>query len=136
MQKALQEMIRNKLTTLQRLEVSHERIINNEDVLSMVMHADAENIRMTLEGVNKESFDQVVRAILSARKVYIVGIRSASAIAEFLGPAHRSDQRIDQRKRRHERIYKRNHITLSLQCMIRQLSQGGSCILQARADAM
>ena len=85
MQKALQEMIRNKLTTLQRLEVSHERIINNEDVLSMVMHADAENIRMTLEGVNKESFDQVVRAILSARKVYIVGIRSASAIAEFLG---------------------------------------------------
>ena len=85
MQKALQEMIRNKLTTLQRLEVSHERIINNEDVLSMVMHADAENIRMTLESVNKESFDQVVRAILSARKVYIVGIRSASAIAEFLG---------------------------------------------------
>lgn len=85
MQKALQEVIRNKLTALQRLEVSHERIINNEDVLSMVMHADAENIRMTLGRVNKESFDQVVQAILSAHKVYIVGIRSASAIAEFLG---------------------------------------------------
>lgn len=85
MQKALQEVIRNKLTALQRLEVSHERIINNEDVLSMVMHADAENIRMTLGRVNKESFDQVVQAILSAHKVYIVGVRSASAIAEFLG---------------------------------------------------
>lgn len=85
MQKALQEVIRNKLTALQRLEVSHERIINNEDVLSMVMHADAENIRMTLGRVNKESFDQVVQAILSAHRVYIVGIRSASAIAEFLG---------------------------------------------------
>lgn len=85
MQKALQEVIRNKLTTLQRLEVSHERIINNEDVLSTVMHADAENIRMTLGRVDKESFDQVVQAVLEARKVYIVGIRSASAIAEFLG---------------------------------------------------
>lgn len=85
MQKALQEVIRNKLTALQRLEVSHERIINNEDVLSMVMHADAENIRTTLGKVNREDFDQVVQAILSARKVYIVGIRSASAIAEFLG---------------------------------------------------
>lgn len=85
MQKALQEVIRNKLTTLQRLEVSHERIINNEDVLSMVMHADAENIRMTLGRVDKESFDHVVQAILTAHKVYIVGIRSASAIAEFLG---------------------------------------------------
>lgn len=84
MQKALQELVRNRLTTIQRIEVSKTRIAD-QDILSMVMHADAENIRTTLDGLKRESFDQVVDAIVQARKVYIIGIRSASAISDFLG---------------------------------------------------
>lgn len=84
MQKALQEMIRNKLTAVQRMEVSNDRM-SNHDILPMVMHADAENIRLTLEEVDRSSFDAAVEAILSARKVYILGVRSAYALSSFLG---------------------------------------------------
>ena len=83
-QKALREMIRNKLTAVQRIEVANDRLDKSE-VLPAVLHADAENIRLTLEGLDQTSFDQVVRAILSARKIYILGVRSAFSIASFLG---------------------------------------------------
>lgn len=84
MQKTLQEMIRNKLTAVQRIEVSNDRLGKHE-VLPMVLHADAENIRLTLEGIDRASFDQTVWAILSARKIYILGVRSAFSLASFLG---------------------------------------------------
>lgn len=83
MQKALQEMIRNKLTPLQRIKVSEGRI-GNHDVLPMVMHSDIEKIRMTLEEIDKDSFDASVDAIASARRIYILGVRSAAALANFM----------------------------------------------------
>jgi len=83
MQKALQEMIRNKLTSIQRIEVSNDRI-GNQDVLSMVMHSDIEKIRMTLEETDRKSFDASVEAIVAARRIYILGVRSSSALAGFL----------------------------------------------------
>ena len=84
MQKALQEMIRNKLTSIQRIEVSNDRI-GNQDILSMVMQSDMEKIRLSLEEVDREQFRQAVEAIVSARRIYILGVRSATALASFLG---------------------------------------------------
>lgn len=84
MQKALQEMIRNKLTSIQRIEVSNDRI-GDHDILSMMMQADMEKIRLTMEETNREAFTASVDAIVSARRIYIMGIRSASAITSFLG---------------------------------------------------
>ena len=84
MQKALQEMIRNKPTSIQRIEVSNDRI-GDHDILSMVMQADMEKIRLTMEETNREAFTASVDAIVSARRIYIMGIRSASAITSFLG---------------------------------------------------
>ena len=84
MQKALQEMIRSKLTSIQRIEVSNDRI-GQQDILSMVLQADMEKIRMTLEETDRKGFDGAVDAILSARRIYILGVRSAAAIASFLG---------------------------------------------------
>ncbi|OUN07955.1 N-acetylmannosamine kinase [Flavonifractor sp. An92] len=84
MQKALQEMIRNKLTSIQRIEVSNDRI-GDQDVLSMVMQSDVEKIRMTLEDVDRGSFERAVDTIVSARRIYILGVRSATALASFLG---------------------------------------------------
>jgi len=84
MQKALQEMIRNKLTAVQRIEVANDRI-GDHDVLSMVMHADAENIRLTLESIDRVNFEKAVEAILSARKIYVLGVRSAYVLSSFLG---------------------------------------------------
>ena len=84
MQKALQEMIRNKLTSIQHIEVANDRI-GNQDILSMVMQSDIEKIRMTLEETDRASFRQAVDAILSAHRIYILGVRSAAALADFLG---------------------------------------------------
>ena len=83
MQKALQEMIRNKLTSIQRIEVSNDRI-GNQDIMSMVMQSDIEKIRMTLEETDRASFEHAVDSITSARKIYILGVRSASALANFM----------------------------------------------------
>lgn len=83
MQKALQEMIRNKLTSIQRIEVSEDRI-GNHDVLPTVMQSDIEKIRMTLEEIDHANFDASVDAIAAARRIYILGVRSSAAIASFL----------------------------------------------------
>jgi len=84
MQKALQSMIRNKLTAVQRIEVTKDRMANR-DVLNMVLLSDMEKIRITLDEVDRNHFEAAVDAILNARRIYILGVRSASALAGFLG---------------------------------------------------
>ena len=84
MQKAMQEMVRNRLTSVQRLEVASDRI-GSQDVVSMVMHSDMEKLRQTGETVSREDFNAAVQAILRAKHVYILGVRSAAPLADFLG---------------------------------------------------
>ena len=83
MQKALQEMIRNKLTTIQRIEVSND-LIGDQDILSMVLQSDIDKIRMTMEETNRDNFNETVDAILEAKKIYIIGVRSSAALSSFL----------------------------------------------------
>ena len=83
MQKALQEMVRSRLTSVQRIEIADGRL-GNQEILSTVMQADIEKIRMTLEEPDRESFYRAVEAILSAHRIYVLGARSASALADFL----------------------------------------------------
>lgn len=83
MQKSLQKMIRNRLTSVQRIEVSYDRI-GDQDVLTSVLQSDIEKIRLTLEEVDHQSFDNAVDAIVKGRKIYIIGVRSAASIATFL----------------------------------------------------
>lgn len=83
MQKALQDMIRNKLTALQRMEVSND-LIGNQDILSMVMQADMEKIRITMEQTDHQSFNDSVQAIIDAKRVYVLGVRSSSSLSSFL----------------------------------------------------
>ena len=84
MQKAMQEMVLNRLTSVQRIEVANNRI-GDQDVVSMVMHSDMEKLRQTGEKLSREEFNAAVQAILNARRVYILGVRSAAPLAEFLG---------------------------------------------------
>ncbi|WP_297634570.1 MurR/RpiR family transcriptional regulator [uncultured Clostridium sp.] len=84
LQKALQELIKNKLTTVQRLELSND-YISDSDALKGVLKSDMENIRSTLEKINPEIFEQVIDEIFKAKKIYIIGLRSSTAVAEFLG---------------------------------------------------
>jgi len=83
MQKALQEMVRNKLTSVQRIEAVTDRY-GHQDVVSMVLHADVESIRLTADGLNRAVLDRAVDAIIGAKNIYIVGVRSSAAIAFYL----------------------------------------------------
>lgn len=82
-QKALEEMVRNKLNSIQRMEVTYGRISQME-ILETVLRSDIDKIKMTLANIDRRAFDNAVDTILSARKIYIVGIRSCAPLASFL----------------------------------------------------
>ena len=82
MQKTLQALVRTKLTSVQRIEVSNSRIAG--DVAGAVLQADIDALRRTGELLDREQMEKCVDAILHARRIYIVGVRSSAAIAVFL----------------------------------------------------
>ena len=84
MQKAMQEMVLNRLTSVQRLGVASDRIAN-QDVVSMVLQSDADKLRQTAELLDREEFRAAVAAISRAKRIYILGARSAAPLASFLG---------------------------------------------------
>ncbi|RDY24294.1 MurR/RpiR family transcriptional regulator [Romboutsia maritimum] len=84
LQAALQELIKNKLTTVQRVEMAHE-YSDDCTILNKVLKSDIDNIRSTLEEVNEKAFEESSNKLLKARKIYIVGMRSSFAVAQYLG---------------------------------------------------
>ncbi len=84
LQKALQEMIRVHLTAVQRLEVASNRV-DEENVLETVLMSDMEKIKITLEQIDRTAFQKTVETILSAKHIYILGVRSSATLASFLG---------------------------------------------------
>ncbi len=83
MQKTLQEMVRTKLTAVQRIGVDNDRF-GGQDVVSTVLHSDMESIRMTNESLDRSALNSAVEAICKAKNIYIVGVRSSAAIATFM----------------------------------------------------
>lgn len=84
LQRALEELVKNKLTSMQRVEVTYDRIAK-DSVLKNVLQSDADKIKHTLEEMDKEIFEQAVDMILNAKTIYIVGVRSSAALANFMG---------------------------------------------------
>ena len=84
MQKAMQEMVLNRLTSVQRIEVANDRI-GDQDILSMVIQSDIDKLRRTGELVSRDDFNASVKAVLGAKRVYIIGARSTAPLANFLG---------------------------------------------------
>ena len=84
LQKAMQEMIRDKLTSIQRIEVTTGRIAGG-DVVENVLNQDIDKIKRTIEEVSREDFKKAVDSIIGARNIYIFGVKSASFIANFFG---------------------------------------------------
>ncbi|WP_230399859.1 MurR/RpiR family transcriptional regulator [Novisyntrophococcus fermenticellae] len=81
--RALEELVRNKLNSIQRLEVTYGRI-PQEKILDSVLHSDIDKIKMTLEQTDRDSFRLAVDTILHAKTIYVVGIRSCAPLAQFL----------------------------------------------------
>ena len=83
LQKELQQMIKSKLTAVQRMEVS-SNLIGEDDAIKKVLNGDIELIRDTLESVSETEFRNAVETINKAKKIYILGVRSSAALASFL----------------------------------------------------
>ena len=83
LQRALQELVRHRLTAVQRFEMTSD--MNQSEILQTVLKADMHNIRSTIEELNTATFDDVVDRIVSARTIYVMGVRSAAPLASFLG---------------------------------------------------
>lgn len=82
-QRAVQELVRIKLTPNQRIEITKQRI-GRADVLESVLESDISKIRFTLENLDREVFESSVDAILAAKKIYITGARSTEPLAKLL----------------------------------------------------
>lgn len=82
-QKALEELVRNKLNSIQRMEVTYGKVPQSE-ILETVLQSDIDKIKLTLEHMDQEAFEIAVDTILKAKRIYIVGIRSCAPLASFL----------------------------------------------------
>lgn len=83
MQRALQEIVRSKLTSIQRIQASNDTLFT-ADVVTSVLHRDMDTIRQAIEGVDRAVFEAVVDKLIGARHIYILGVRSSSFLAGYL----------------------------------------------------
>lgn len=84
LQRELQELIKNKLTTVQRISLSKD-FTDYENALKQVVKKDMDNIEKTLNEIDYQVFQKAVETILKAENVYVLGLRSSSFLAGYLG---------------------------------------------------
>ena len=85
LQRALEELVKNRLTAAQRMRVSSERITGkNKSLLHTVLQSDSDRIFSTLDEIDEDVFNGAVEALLKAKKIYIVGGRSSAPLSSFL----------------------------------------------------
>ncbi len=83
MRRALQDMIRSRLTSVQRIEVA-KTVLSGKDTLTAVLEADVDKITRTLATVDRAAFDEAADRIVEARNVYVLGTRTCAPLAAFL----------------------------------------------------
>ncbi len=84
LQEALSDVVKNRLTSVQRHEIAVDKM-ENKDIITKVISADISKLKHTLEDIDRTAFDNAVEAILNAEHIYVMGVRSASALSSFLG---------------------------------------------------
>ncbi|MDR2606098.1 MAG: MurR/RpiR family transcriptional regulator [Oscillospiraceae bacterium] len=85
MRRALQDVVRGRLTGVQRIEASKDMLNSNDEILLAILRSDAENVRSTLDSIDHENFKKAVAAIIEAKKIFILGLRTSSALSSFMG---------------------------------------------------
>lgn len=82
-QRAIQELVKIKLTPNQRIEMTKQRI-GKGDILENVMQSDIAKIRYTLDHIDRDAFYSAVDSILAAENIYVIGVRNSEPIARIL----------------------------------------------------
>ena len=83
MQRALQEMIRSRLTSTQRIQAAGD-LFDHQDLLGAVLQSDIDKLREIVGEADRTEFDNVVERIMRARHIYILGVRSSLFVAGYL----------------------------------------------------
>ena len=83
-QKALGELVKQRLSSVQRISLAYERLSESPDLISSVLHNDIQNLKHTEEMIDRDAFYRAVDLIGDARKIYVIGGRSCSTLASFL----------------------------------------------------
>lgn len=84
-QDALQELIKTKLTTVERVEMANRDYSSDSKILENVLKTDIDNIKDTMESLDQKSYEDAVNTIITAKKVYVMGLRSSIYVAKYLG---------------------------------------------------
>ncbi len=84
MRRAMQEMVRSRLTSVQRIAVAKD-MLGGADVIKSVMNSDVDKLQSSMDELDRDAFDRAVETIGGADHLYIVGMRSSAALASFLG---------------------------------------------------
>ncbi len=83
LQKAIAEMVRNRLTAVQRMEIAQNA--QSPEAIATILRQDLQNLRALLDELNADAFNHAKLALLSARRIYIIGLRASAPLAAFLG---------------------------------------------------
>lgn len=84
-QDALQELIKTKLTTVERVEMANRDYSSDSKILGNVLKTDIENIKETMDSLEEKSYEDAINLMISAKKVYVMGLRSSIYVAKYLG---------------------------------------------------
>ncbi len=83
MQRALQEMLRSRLTSTQRIQAAGD-IFSSPDLLGAVLQSDIDKLRQVVSEADREDFNRAADRIRAAKHIYILGVRSSSFVAGYL----------------------------------------------------
>lgn len=83
LQKELQEVIKSKLTTVQRLTMA-EDFAGNNNVLANVMESDIQNIKRTIDELDLKSMNKATKLLANCKVIYVIGLRSSTFLAGYL----------------------------------------------------
>lgn len=84
-QDALQELIKTKLTTVERVEMANRDYSSDSKILENVLKTDIDNIKETMDSLEQKSYEDAINLMISAKKVYVMGLRSSIYVAKYLG---------------------------------------------------
>lgn len=85
LQKALQVLIKNKLTTVQRIGLDDDVINDTDKLHKKIIKNEINNMRSLYENIDTKALDKATELILNANKVYILGLRTSSTLSNYLG---------------------------------------------------
>lgn len=83
-QKALGELVKQRLSSVQRISLTYDRLSESDDLVASVIHNDIQNLKRTEESLDRQAFERAVELIGGARKIYVIGGRSCGTLASFL----------------------------------------------------